>query len=225
MTRVMLLALLLLADTAWGQAFPTVAIKDTCVRADTGPPPSGSWVTSNNSGHKVVSNVCVSAGGASTGNQASSWNTSYGPDMEVEAKVSTLPSDAGYGDVYVRLQTAADQTTDQYQFDFTVVAGASNDTMEMWKRVSGVWTQLGATISLGADVAVGDRWGGRIVGSGLEIYLNRTSKGTRTDSDITTAGYAGVVSENASTYMAFVDFYAGTYVPPTRARTLVGVGQ
>ena len=171
--------------------YPITNVLDDFNRADTGPPPSGSWTTSYSGGHLVASNVCA-VSGVSGG--ASSWSTQFKANQEVYFTLSTLPV-AGEGlALNLRLQTVSDYFSDNYQLDLIVVVGGSNDVLRISKSVSTVFTQLGADIALGADLATSDVVGLRAVGSTIETFRNGASVATRTDSDVTAAGYVGIYS-------------------------------
>jgi hypothetical protein len=220
----LLLALLLVPSLVSAQAFPSVSQVDNFTRANEGPPPSSSWTVSRNTGHKVVSNQC--AMNDETVSQGTSWNTFSAADVEMAAKIGTVPPAGKYMNLYARLQTANAYTSNMYQVDVYQVAGASNDSMEFWKQVTGVFTQLGATVNLGVDLASTDVWGGRLVGTTIEGFLNGTSKGSRTDSDIAGAGYVGISNDSNSTGVRYTRFWAGAYVAgPASRRMLLGVGK
>lgn len=208
---ILALVLCLIADPLW--AFPTVSLRDNCTRANEGPPPSASWTTIAVFGYKIVSNVCVPNDVATF--NGSVWNTSFGPNMEVAITLNTKHDDGVYGYLLLRLQTNNDYNADHYEVDLVPVAGANNDTIEVWKEVSTSLTQLGSTISLGADFAPGDVVGARIVGNVIEVFRNGASLGTHTDgaSSVTGAGYAGIQADPVVTNsLTFTAFYAGTYV-------------
>ncbi len=201
-------------------AFPTVTLKDDFNRANEGPPPSASWVTSNGTGVSVNGNTCRGSG---AGFDAATWNTVYGPDMEAELEIAQVPTDAVYHELTLRQQTANSYASDHYEIDIVPVAGANNDTIEVWKSVSTVFTQLGATINLGADFAVGSKWGGSVIGTTITAYFNGASVGTRTDSDIAGAGYAGFLLTDTTTDLYVDNFYAGSVVT-ARHGLVLGVG-
>lgn len=163
-------------------------------RADEGPPPSASWVASLNGGLQVVSNECA----AVIGDEAASWNTLYLADQEFFVTISVPPPTGQYVVVYARLVTATDWNSNQYQIDMIATGGAS-DTVQFWKRFSGVWTQLGSDISLSPNIAIGDQVGIRLVGTDISAHYNEDNIGSRTDSDITGAGYGGLyISETTA---------------------------
>ncbi len=208
MRRLFVIATLLLsmASPAWA-VFPTVSLRDDFNRANEGPPPSSSWVTSNGTGVSVASNI---ARGSGAGFDAATWNTSFGPDMEAELEIAQVPTDGVYHELTLRQQTNTSYDSNHYEIDIIPVAGANNDTIEIWKEISTVFTQLGATINLAADFAAGNKWGGSVISTTLTAYFNGTSIGTRTDSDVSGAGYAGFLLTDTTVDLYVDNFYAGT---------------
>jgi len=168
-------------------AFPVTGILDPFTRADTGPPPSGSWTTSTGTGHKVVSNTCA----PDTGGSGSVWSAAqFAATQEVYATISTMVPAGQTFTLVVRQVTAANYLSNHYEI--ACVPAAGNGVIQVWKRVGGVWTQLGADINTGADWANGDVFGLRAVGNVLEVYRNGTLLATRTDTDISGGGYIGL---------------------------------
>lgn len=216
----LLLAVSLLASPALA-VFPSVSLVDNCTRANEGPPPTG-WVTSSGTGLKIVSNRCVQDNTADF--MGGAWNTSFGPNMECAAKIAQVPAAAVYHEVSLRQQTNTSYASDHYEIDIIPIAGSNNDTMEFWKQVATVFTQLGATVNLGADFAVNDVWGARMTGTTFDGYYNGTSIGTRTDSDISGAGYCNLLISPASPTLQVSGFYAGTYSSSVPRLMLLGVG-
>ena len=196
----------LLATPSWG-AYPDVAVVDNCTRANQGPPLTG-HVNNGGTGWRVVSNVCIPDNKA--GYHGTSWNTSYGPDMEGAITLAQVPAAGTYNGLFVRMQIANNDNSDRYELDLVPVTGASNDTLTAWKEVSGVRTQLGATYSLGADLAVSDVIGLRTVGTTITPFRNGSALATRTDSDVSGAGYVGFQGDLATPQTYINAFYAGT---------------
>ena len=196
----------LLATPSWG-AYPDVAVVDNCTRANQGPPLTG-HVNNGGSGWRVVSNVCIPDN--TVGYHGTSWNTSYGPDMEGAITLNQVPAVGTYNGLFVRLQTANNSGSDRYELDLVPVAGANNDTLTVWKGVSGVSTQLGATYSLGADLAATDVVGLRVVGTTITPFRNGSALATRTDSAVSGAGYVGFQGDPATPQTYINAFYAGT---------------
>ena len=204
--RRLLLVMLLCASPSWG-AYPDVAVVDNCTRANQGPPLTG-HVNNGGSGWRVVSNVCIPDN--TVGYHGTSWNTSYGPDMEGAITLAQVPAAGTYNGLFVRMQIANNDNSDRYELDLVPVTGASNDTLTAWKEVSGVRTQLGATYSLGADLAVSDVIGLRTVGTTITPFRNGSALATRTDSDVSGAGYVGFQGDPATPQTYINAFYAGT---------------
>mgnify|MGYP006921368331 CR=1 FL=1 len=200
------LSVWLLATHSWG-AYPDVAVVDNCTRANQGPPLTG-HVNNGGSGWRVAGNICIpdSAGGY----HGTSWNTSYGPDMEGAITLNQVPAVGTYNGLFVRLQTANNSGSDRYELDLVPVTGANNDELTVWKCVSSVSTQLGATYSLGVDLAVSDVIGLRAVGTTITPFRNGSALATRTDSAVSGAGYVGFQGDPATPQTYINAFYAGT---------------
>lgn len=177
-------------------AFPVTAVLDNFNRADTGPPPSASWTTGSGTGHKVASNLCVINDVAGC---ASNWNTSQNVNQEAYATVAAVPSVGdGFG-LLARVQNAAATFgSDHIYLSVVPVTGAGNDTLQVFKYISSVYTQLGADVALGADITVNDVFGMRLMRSEIQVYYGGTLRATRTDSDLLSGGYPGVDNGGAT---------------------------
>lgn len=195
-------------------AFPTTGVLDNFNRVDEGSPPSASWVNSLSAGLAVVSNTVKPA----STDDGSTWNTSFAADQECFVTLATqLVAINDAFNVVVRSQTATDFFDDHYDLEPKRISGSNNDVFEIWERSGGSWTQLGADVALGADMALGDQVGIDISGSTITVYLNGTSKGTRSDSTISGAGFVGLAFE-AANGEALDDFGGGAIVVSSTRR-------
>lgn len=203
-------------DTVSTGTFPTQGIRDNFNRADTGPPPSGSWdypIDNNGAaGLKVIANQC--------GNNVSGYANSYmtgtvGPDSEVYVTNITAIASTVSVDLFLRIVSPGTGGTgnagvDGYECGFYNNAG----TFEAyhWRIDNNAYTQLGATQTPGA-VSAGDSVGAEMIGSTLQAYLKTTSwaaYGTsRSDSTYSAAGVTGVQIAS-DTAFRFDDFGGGT---------------
>lgn len=165
-------------------AFPVTRILDDFNRADEGPPMTG-WVTANAPGHKVLSNQMAPHGSGAV----SSWNTQYPARQEMFLTYAVVPPTGDGTGLIVRLEDPADFFSDSYAVYTFTQAGAGNDFVQFWKAVAGVSTQLGADVALPSDMVNGDQYGLRAVGNTLSFFQNGSQVDTRTDSEITSAGY------------------------------------
>ncbi len=189
-------------------AYPDVSVVDDFNRANEGPPMTG-WVVSGGTGLNIVSLTCQSTNFASY--NGGSWNTSYGPNAETAVRINQIPAlTSQYHGITVRLQTANDYDADHYALISTFVSGSNNDTCYIEKQLSAVATQLGATISLGADLAANDVIGIRATSTTIEAFRNGSVIGTRTDSDVSGAGYGGFLVGPDNPSFIIDRFYAGT---------------
>lgn len=186
-------------------AFPTTGILDAFGRADEGPPPSASWVTSSGLGHQVVTNAAQA--NATDTFTASTWNSSFAADQECYFDATQMGSGASaYFVTSVRIATAATYLSNHYELNWY------GSTLEVWKRFDGVWTQRGASISY--TFAANDQLGLEVSGTTLTAYQNSTSLGTRTDSDVSGSGFTGVGTNwpSGATAPRLDDFGGGAIV-------------
>jgi hypothetical protein len=192
--------------------FPDAVVLDTFNRANEGPPPSSSWVNSLNGGWYV--NVNAGYPFIPSTASASSWNTSFPANQEVYATMAaSVPATHLF--LYARMQTANSYASDHYEMTVVTVPGSPNDVLRLYKSLSGVFTQLGADIALGAELAIGTRYGLRCEGSTLSAWAGTTLAGTRTDTAITGAGYIGMGNGTNSGPAQWDNFGGGALFDPT----------
>lgn len=196
--------------------FPTRGVLDDFNRANEGPPPSASWAGPawNGSGEiKVISNQC-GADGAGYGDDY--WNTSFGPDSEVYVDIPTLPAAGEEMGLLLRGKDPGAGGLDGYEVYMAQVAGAANDTVDIYRIDNEATTKLGATIV--QEFAAGESLGFEAVGSNLTAYRKTggswASLGVRSDATYGAAGYIGVELQNTTVR---VDGFGGgtvAVVPP-----------
>ena len=194
-------------------SFPTTSVLDTFNRANTGPPPSGSWVNEFGSGLKVVSNEVVPSAYGAGQDHGSTWNTPFEADQEAYFTIKSFPTTdvAGETCVMLRLQTANSSTANRYEV--CAHPTASNDTIRVWKQVNTIWTKT-YELSIGRNFTAGDIFGASIIGSVINVYLNGSVVASTTAPDITGAGYIGIASYHLSSG-TYDDFGGGaTNVSP-----------
>lgn len=193
--------------------FPTTPVLDSFNRANEGPPPSSKWSAAFGAqGLKVVSNQCEAD---SSGDYFEDyWNLqTFGPDTE--AYVTVVSAGTVSNDVFLTGRYTDPETSSRsgYGFDISLTA----PTINLSKIVSGVSTQMGATISYA--YVVGDKIGIKITGSStttVEAWTNTsgvwTSRGSRDDSSspLTSAGYISTTVYSDVTTPALDDFGGGT---------------
>ena len=184
--------------------FPVTRVLDDFQRTDEGPPPSASWVDSYGGGIEVKTNECGTDDAINGG--GGSWNTSFGVNQECFLTIVVPPGVDSIINLRIRTALATDRDSDHYEIDILPVAVA-NDVAQFWKRVSAVWTQMGADVDLGGEITAGEQYGIRGIGSNLEGFRDGVSLGTRTDSDVTSAGFIGV--EVADILLRFDNFGGG----------------
>ena len=188
-------------------AFPTTPLLDDFSRAAEGPPPSASWNGTyscwpgrSSAMLKVnASQQLVTDGGE--GSMATNYfDTSYGPDSEAYVTVVTRPNNYGWTGLFCRVQ-AGGVDTSYYAAMYN--SSDSAGTLQIFKRVTGTGTQLGADVSFW--LTAGDRIGLAVVGSATTTvnFYRKPAAGswtliaTRDDSSspITGAGFIGVLSD------------------------------
>ena len=198
-------------------AFPNTPVLDSFNRANEGPPPSANWSTMRGTGHTVLSNQMAPNANAV---QGSSWSVlRFDRDQECRFTAAVLDSPNQGHNVYLRVQTATNGDSDHYEVDFERQTG--NDKVAVWKEVATVYTQLGADIDLGGELAAGDQFGASVTGSTIEVWYNNVSQGTRTDSEVSGTGFIGIVS--GTDVPRFDDFGGGDQSLLTISRSHVSV--
>lgn len=179
-------------------ASPSTPMIDNFDRANEGPPMTG-WATPTGAGGlKVDTNQCAGNGASSNFGY---WNTIMGgADVEVYCTMATKSASGNAMGLLWRLkdQTAI-ATLDGYLLAITPAAGT--DTIAVQRIDNAVATTLGATIS--QEVASGDSFMIRMIGSLIIVYYNSGSSGwvslgTRSDSTYAVAGYSGLVIANTA---------------------------
>lgn len=189
-------------------AFPSTSVLDDFNRAN-GAVGSNYTIPTFLSGMNVSSNTCVSAGA----NGLAVYNVATYTDCEVYATLTTKPSDGNSATLQWRLvQYSSVLTLDGYYIQINSVAGAGNDTIQVNRVTNAAPTAIGAAFT--QEIANGDVIGVRMVGDTIEVFVNGTSLGTRTDSTYTGAGTLALGFSTTSG--AWDDFGGGAYVAPSR---------
>ena len=122
-----------------------------------------------------------------------SWRNAaqYGPDVEVWARIGTLPGDNNHIRLNARLQGVGTSTYDGYMLRTNQLAG----TDQIWvERIdNGTFVNR---LTINQELAVGDILLLRVQGSKLEVWRNRSSAWSRlgvvTDATYGAAGLVGV---------------------------------
>lgn len=185
-------------------SFPRTTVLDNFNRANEGPPPSSSWVTSAGTGLKVSGNVCTRD---AAGEQAATWNTLQDKDQEAFFTIATNNPDHGlYAQTLVlRLLTANSYLSDHYEVNWANDSGGIGYLALYRVDNSGTFTQLGATVALSAELVVGNQLGARMHGAILEAYLDGQLVASRTDATLSHNGYIGlrIGTTNAANFENF----------------------
>lgn len=216
-------------------AFPTTPILDDFSRTED--PASTDWT-----GPLVPSLAQIEiAGGAALGSthgggfSASWWKRLYTADMEAYATMQVAPPvTGGFAFIYLRVQNAGTTSVDGYW----VKAGRFSDGQadcSFARMDDGVGTAPtgGQPSAFGtmADWAAGDKFGARIVGNAMELWLNQASGpytgwtlvGSTTDSTYTGPGYLALGMDGSN--IIRIDDFGGTPAAVARStRFLSGVG-
>jgi hypothetical protein len=216
------------ARVAWAEletldvpaAWPAAPVKDTFTYSDGSVEGQGAWVD-----WPLITNgldVNTNAVRASTAVNlcGSLYAVSQGPDVELYATITELISEGFILGLTWR-QSTTTSTDTRYYLEVRRIAGSNNDVISFGKTVAGTYTEdIGGVINLGFDIAANDQIGVRMVGSNLEIWYKKSGGswnrvGIRTDSSISTAGYAGLFIERQPGKLD--DFSYSTY-PPRRSQ-------
>ena len=176
-------------------AFPTTSILDNFNRSNESGigAGAGTWTSPVFSGDgdiALTSNQIVFVGWDSAYYDAAQ----YGPDSEVYA---TVTATSATGTEIVCRHNPSGVGGGVYNY----MLHTSRTVMEFYWTHNGTQTQLGASVSV--TIADGDSIGLEAVGSTLTAYHKPaagswTSKGTRTDSSITAAGYVGIAGNGSN---------------------------
>lgn len=195
-------------------AFPTTGILDDFNRANEGPPPSASWVSTGiydaTPGVSVVSNTLADSGTFVGG----AWGTQFGPDSEIFLTVTTLMDDGLELRLWLRGQQIGNSTTvDGYFIIFNRQDVLPGIRYRFIREDNGTGTQLGAFVDDTSGVlATGTKFGVDMSGSTITGYANRsgswTTVDTRTDTTYSASGYIGL--STSSSAGRYDDFGGGT---------------
>lgn len=188
--------------------FPTTGELDNFNRPDGGL--GLLWTVSFGNGWHVFANEAGPFTGASV--HASSWGAQFSADQEVHAKLRGVPST--WVGLYARLQAEEDFNSNHYRLEVHTVPGSPNDLLKMVKKVSDVDTQMGADIALSAELANDDLYGLEPIGTTIKAYRKPAAGSwaevaSRTDSDVTGAGYIGMVNGSNAGTPRWDDFSGG----------------
>lgn len=189
-------------------SFPTTSVVDNFNRANEGPPPSASWKAVDDlwGGMKVVSNGCKAGTGNSI-NGAVLTTAASSADSEAYMTISTKPGTGSSAGVLLRgkdMTGSGAVAPDGYEIEWSDDDGNGTvETIAVYRMDNGSFTKLGASIS--RTCSNGYKLGASMAGSTIEVFTDEgagwTSRGTRTDSTYTAAGYYGI------------QFYEGTASP------------
>jgi hypothetical protein len=156
--------------------------------------------------NRIVSNQMVK--NAAAGSQ-SYWNTQFGPDAEVIAKVGIRPTSTNGLNLFCRMQNP--NTTSRNAYWFTSRAQSGTDQYELYRVQNGGFTQLGSTIN-GPNYSVGDKIALTAIGSTITGWIYQSGAWTQiitqTDTNVAGDGYCGGTIDDATG--AWDDFIAGT---------------
>lgn len=202
------------------QTFPTTSVLDVFTGTDGVDLPvySANWTTLNsNAGYhelEMQGNAATSTTGAGA-DAADAWVTTYGPDSEVYATISTLPTagGSGYVQLLARLQgVGGDNTFDGYGLEYQTQSGT--DRLRLGVITNSGFTYLGSG-DISQDLAAGDSIGLSIVGSTLQAWYKpaagswSTLGSPVTDTTYATSGKIGLYTN--STVVRIDSFGGGSY--------------
>lgn len=198
------------------------ALLDTFNRANEGPPPSAHWVVCTGTGFEVVSNV---AKRDAVAQQACTWGGRFYKNQKASFKIATSTPDtngSGQG-ICLRMEWPEDYTSEHYEISFNNSAVPLGQvTFYYAPRGGGAFTQLGAIVTLGAALAIGDVCMAEIVDNTITAYVNGSSVGSRSDVLILRGGWTAM-RQGQFNAAEFDDYSAGAIYSPklSLARTAV----
>ena len=219
-----------------GGAFPTTSVLDNFTGSDEDPIATN-WagpirVDVSNQMRRVSNAARSVVGGAA----CSSYYDigTFGPDSEAFMTWSTVTTtDNDHLDLFMRISSPGTAGQVDYYFaNFIKYAGAA-DSIAWQYTLDGVGPTLIGSEQFTADFAAGDAAGAEVIGSTLQAYRKpsggswETFGSSRSDSNVTAAGYIGIGGADNSTSI-FDDFGGGTVVAagggPTDGQTVIWVG-
>lgn len=197
-------------------AFPSTSVLDNFTGTNGADLPvySGNWSTfiyADDLDLEIQGNAATGTGLSS--DHHNYWNVgNFGPAAEAFVTISTKPATSGYAGVYVRMANETNYE-DMDSYYIGMVTNSGTDGIEYYRVDSGIFTQLGATIS--QEFTNGDSLGLEINGSTLTGYYKSgagawTALATRTDSTYSAAGKIGI--ECTDTTVRLDAFGGGTVV-------------
>jgi hypothetical protein len=128
----------------------------------------GGWTTETGNGWTESGGVATPTSGSSRVN----FDTTYGANQEAWAEFSTLHTDGGITfDIHFLIQDG----NNRYRLQVSRVTGASNDTLKVTKLVGGSGSTVIGSVDLTFDVAVGDKFGVRVLDGTLSMYYHDAS--------------------------------------------------
>jgi hypothetical protein len=208
--------------------FPTTSVLDVFTGTNGADLPvySANWTTlSSNAGYhelEIQGNAATSTTGAGA-DAADAWATTYGPDCEVYATITTLPTagGSGYVQLLARLQAVGgDNTFDGYGLEYQTQSGT--DRLRLFRIDNSAPTYLGSG-DISQDLSAGDSIGLSIVGSTLQAWYKPAAGSWATlGSSVTdtTYGSSGKIGLYANSTVVRIDSFGGGTVTYTIAGSL-----
>jgi len=199
-------------------AFPTTDLLDEFNRANENPLGNGDWTCPLFSGADTISIVSQVVAPNGTGIASGYWdNTTFGPDAEAYATISTKATIGEF--VFVRMTSPGGGATDGYICEIVTDAGA--DFFVVLRFDNDVPTLLDSPIE--QEVSAGDSFGIEAIDSTLTVYYKAaagswTALDTRDGSAYTSAGYIGL-GFDTEVNGRLDDFGGGDVVPGPITRT------
>lgn len=230
LNRLLLFIFILLLPVRSFAAFPITSILDSFNRANEGPPPSASWggrLYSSGFQFKVSSNALILENGSANGDSKTDyWGASFSADQEAYITVSTKSTNVSQYPIWfdMRMQTPGTSGLDGYEVAFFPVAGAANDTIQMYRIDNESFTTLGGLIT--QEVSAGDSVGVSVIGSTITVWYKAsagswTSLGTQTDATYGSAGYIGIGAADTTSPTWVLDNFGGGSISSSRRRVTI----
>ena len=111
--------------------------------------------------------------------------------------------------------------------NFYLAQISMNDTLQLYKQVSGSWTQLGSNVAFTAAANTYYKLTLSMEGTAIKLYVDDAEKISQTDSAISATGYGGLRTGSAESY-TFNDFliedFGGGEPPATAVKDFIGGG-
>jgi len=200
--------------------FPETPIIDTCVRSNTGPPPSADWISSVDSDHggmKIVSNQMAPDAGVAS----AMWIPVLTAKQEIYFTLKAFPSPSGVGsfELHVNVQNGDTPTPSGYIMRFWHSGTGGAGQFELDRNDAGAMTRL--VTSGGLTLALNDVCGIRNDNGVLRCHRNGIEIISAPDVAYFMAGKIGIGTLNDNSFLFRASDIGGGSFPDDRPNLMI----